>query len=423
MEYEIYKNDDGSAGVFVVHQGQHYQADENHPTFNRIVLGLLGDDPEAALALFDIEEQVATRLESLSERVAVAKGRVYFDGVESDTSISRQILRLMGEYDDDVAAKDVTDFMPIVNFYENIMTNPTEHSREQLYDWLQKRGDWTITLEGNFIAYKGVDTDFLSHSSGHAFVDGEEVNDYVRNQVGSIITMPRDEVQHDPAVACAAGLHVATHDFAHSFAGGGYVLAVEINPRDVVSVPTECSAEKMRVCRYTVKEVIAEPVERALYEVVPVTPSDFDDEDEEGTGCDHCGCECDECDCVYGMECSECGCGEGAEDLVPASRAHARALSAAFDGEPVSDEELASAEEAYEASVAENLAELRGTPPDAALNSQSPLDQEPTFKKLMTVLTGTYSYTTAEVLHWLRIACGVTTTKDSLRRFKQRHGL
>ena len=66
--------------------------------------------------------------------------------------------------------------------------------------------------------------------------------------------MPRSEVEWDPSVGCHQGLHVGSWDYAAGFARGA-VLTVYVNPRDVVSVPTDCDAAKMRCCRYTIGNV------------------------------------------------------------------------------------------------------------------------------------------------------------------------
>jgi hypothetical protein len=48
---------------------------------------------------------------------------------------------------------------------------------------------------------------------------------------------------------------LGSHEYANSFKGSGRMLVVKINPKDVVSVPGDCSHQKLRTCRY---EVIAE---------------------------------------------------------------------------------------------------------------------------------------------------------------------
>src|SRR5947209_4617483 len=229
INYMIYE-EDGEAFVtaFVPNAERPLTASTaSHPNFAEIVTGLKSGD-ESVVDLFDVSQAVAKRFEYVSERVAVANGRVYFDGDEVDNSLTRQIVRFLEE--------DESDFEALVNFMENVAANPNEHSREQLYEWLSRR-DFTITPDGNLVGYKGVSPDLKSIHSGPGIVNGEAVNGRLDNSVGNTIEIARSKVQHDPATGCSSGLHVGTHAYAKSF--GSVTLQVEVNPRDVVSVPTD----------------------------------------------------------------------------------------------------------------------------------------------------------------------------------------
>lgn len=254
MQYSLVSNGDRSSiTVFVPGDPDSpYVAPEDHPNFQSIVSGAIAGD-ESIVDLFDLASTAAARFERLSERVTVANGRVYFDGDEVDSSVSRQIVRFIDE--------GVENFKPLVRFMENIAANPNDHSREQLFDWLNVRDGITISPDGLIVGYKGVKREgdkLLSKWSGSAIVDGERVTGYIPNAVGSVIEMPRSEVAHDPQQACSYGLHVGTFSYAKSYASGA-MLEVHVNPRDVVSVPTDGGGEKIRTCRYTVIDVIDAP--------------------------------------------------------------------------------------------------------------------------------------------------------------------
>ncbi len=190
---------------------------------------------------------------SLSERVAVENGTVFFDGDPIHTTLTDQILRFLREN---------LPVEPLVRFWENLAANPSEHSREQLYNWLRNR-DFTITDDGCFLAYKGLREDLGSIHAGPAYVDDVAVSGHVPNKVGSVITIQRSYVDPNSFVGCSTGLHAGTWDYASGF--GRVVVLVEINPRDVVSVPTDCEAQKLRVCRYEILEIIDTELEDALY--------------------------------------------------------------------------------------------------------------------------------------------------------------
>lgn len=248
--------DESNITVFVTGEATPLVAHSDHPNFDAIVAEVTQGAPhdeERIIELFDPAKAVAQRFERLSERVTVANGRVYFDGDEVDNALTTQIIRCMNE--------GVEDFMPLVNFFEKVSQNPNAHSREQLYEWLRRR-EFTITDDGDIVGYKGVRKDdthgFVSISHGPAIVDGESVNGAVPNPIGAVVEMPRGQVHHDPSQGCSTGLHVGTYEYANSFARGG-LLEVAVNPRDVVSVPTDCGWAKVRTCRYKVLNTIDAP--------------------------------------------------------------------------------------------------------------------------------------------------------------------
>lgn len=233
--------------VTVVVDGIPYAAADSHPNF-REILRLATEGDRSVVDLFDLSVAVAKKFEYLSERVSVRDGRVYFDGEPIHSVLNTQIMEFYNAGE---------DFMPLVNFYDKLMQNPNKDSREQLYAWLDAH-KFTITPEGDLLGYKGVrKTDegkYVSVNHGRAIVNGEEVNGAIPNNIGDVVTMPRSEVEFNPSVGCSTGLHVGTWNYARDWAKGE-VLEVVVNPRDVVSVPHDCSAQKLRTCRYVVTGV------------------------------------------------------------------------------------------------------------------------------------------------------------------------
>lgn len=280
-----------------------YTAEDTHPNWAQLVAAVTTADDDTDLdtliGLFDPAVAVQTFFDKVSERVSVAGGHVYFDGEEVNDGLANHIIQFINEGH---------DAGPYINFLENIQTNPNEHSRTQLFDWLSKR-EFTITPEGHFLAYKGVrhrqvDADdrtasyaYESISTGRAIVDGKVFTGAIPNGVGAVVEMPRGSVAHDPEVACHTGLHAGNWRYASSFAQGA-VLTVEINPRDVVSVPHDSDSEKIRCCRYVVREVTEQEHSSSFYSGFAESETDLDpdysdeddyeddeqEEDEESTG-------------------------------------------------------------------------------------------------------------------------------------------
>lgn len=215
---------------------------------------------------------VESYLRRVSDRVSFKGNTLLFDGDEVNNSLADTIIRLSTEDESGDPAK-------LVKFLENLMTNPSAHSREQLYDWISGR-NITITNDGHFLAYKGLRNDFTSIHAGPGIVNSVEyTNTSLDNSPGNVVEFSRSKVVANSGIGCAVGLHAGTHEYASNFAQGKLVL-VKINPRDVVSVPTDCDAQKLRVCRYEVLEEV-----EAKYESVTYTDQDglfepdYEDED------------------------------------------------------------------------------------------------------------------------------------------------
>lgn len=145
------------------------------------------------------------------------------------------------------------DLAPLVAFLHRLERNPSPASRSQLFGWL-KSGGFTLTTDGLIVGYKAVRADGRSAHAGREPVtvkaqDGsvQTVTGHVPYPVGSTVWMPRDLVNDDRNSSCSVGLHVGTYSYAEHFSE--QMLVVLVDPADVVSVPTDSNAQKMRVCR------------------------------------------------------------------------------------------------------------------------------------------------------------------------------
>lgn len=246
MQFNLVRRGD-TANITVVIDGRMYVADDQHSEFEDIVELVLAGD-ESVVNKFDASHRAAAQFEKITERISVANSRVYVDGDEIDDIYAEQIVRFLDE--------GVDDWEPLVNFLDKVYTNTDEHTRKNLSRWLNATGGFTITEDGNIVGYKGLSEQRTSIHSGPGIVDGVAMNGHLPNEDGSVVEMARSQVEHNPAVGCSVGLHVGTWDYARSF--GRIVVEVEVNPRDVVSVPTDCNGQKMRVSRYTVVRAVDE---------------------------------------------------------------------------------------------------------------------------------------------------------------------
>lgn len=221
----------------------------NNPNYQKIAT-LLITNPEDETTIYDLAKpalSVGKALTRLSERVIYDNGSIYFDGDIIDGSITQHIIRIIEE------GGQVDSYQSLVNFLEKLYQNPSQESREALYDFLS-RYNITIAPDGDFLAYKGVREDGTSIHAGYGIVNGKVYDHaHLPNPVGATVEMPRSKVNGNRAEGCSVGLHAGAYDYANWFAQGKLLL-VKINPRDVVSVPQDSSYQKLRISRYVVLE-------------------------------------------------------------------------------------------------------------------------------------------------------------------------
>lgn len=255
VSYKVVKIDGVRFATLYQRGAIHLVSDETHNNLDAIVEA--ADRGDNIADLVDVGKYIQRKFDDVVlGRVAIRADSVYFDDDPMDGAVAKAILRFLEED---------RDVMPLVKFMENVMANPQEHSREQFYRWIETH-DFPIDDDGCIVAYKGVTADLKSIHSGGAFVDGEWVKGQIPNSLGSVITMGRSDVAHDPNTACHTGLHAGTWNYASSF--GKVVLHVKINPRDVVSVPHDHTSAKVRVCRYEVVGITEKEHTSAYYDVV-----------------------------------------------------------------------------------------------------------------------------------------------------------
>ena len=155
----------------------------------------------------------------------------------------------------DMYKAGATNFEHLFNFIDNLLANPDKNSREQLYGFLVHK-NMPITDNGTFIAYKGVRDDYYSITGNTSTVVLEgKVNEqgHILNELGKTIRVRHEDVENNPNVSCSQGLHVGSYEYAKGFKSrDGRLLAVEVNPKDVVSVPVDCACQKCRVSSYKV---------------------------------------------------------------------------------------------------------------------------------------------------------------------------
>lgn len=210
-----------------------------------------------------VRREANFKLSKVTRHISTDGMHVYFDNadfgkVQLDATLEDHLVRLLTEQG--VSGRD---FKSYAAFAERLYANTDERIREQFVRWMAAQKWMTFTEDGCFIGYRGCQVNANtgiaeSIHCGPAVVDGEIVNGHVPNPDGAVVEIDRSLVKKDAAVGCASGLHVGTYDYALDWARGGgadaVLLRVKVAPEDVVSVPFDCDAKKVRCCRFEVCE-------------------------------------------------------------------------------------------------------------------------------------------------------------------------
>ena len=186
-------------------------------------------------------------------------GEVQFDGCSIDNVITDYFARLKA---------DGLPLSSMVAFTRKLYRSIEHRVRMELLSFIVRNG-LTITNEGNVLFYKAVRSDYMDKYSGT-----------FSNAVGETVTMDRDRVNADRTRHCAAGLHCGGLEYIYWYGGGDdRIIIVEVDPRDVISVPEDCGCRKVRTCGYTVISDYQGKLSQIAYD--PDTNLYSQDEDEE----------------------------------------------------------------------------------------------------------------------------------------------
>jgi hypothetical protein len=258
IQYQLTQAAEGQRTVtFIGNDGAFHSINSDTVGFDETLNAILINDIDTATAAAVPLTTIVARLSAVDPSFGTDGDVVTRDG----QSLPQRISALLMGY-----ARNGSDALSaLVRFVKRLDENPSKRSVDSLYDWVEANG-LSLNADGHIVAYKGVTNDSKSIHSGTAFVNGTKHVGQIPNAIGDVITMPRNQVQDDPSIGCHTGLHVGSHGYASSF--GSRLLTVTVDPADVVSVPTDCGAAKMRVCRYTVRAINEAKGRYANFDVV-----------------------------------------------------------------------------------------------------------------------------------------------------------
>ena len=270
------------SAITVVLNGRTQVVPASSPNFNDLKVALRKhSDEDAIKKILNIKAYVA----QLSEgRADIVDGSLYFDGAP-----------LAGVLADRVAQMFAEGFgvLPLLRFLNRVVLNPRKDIAEELYPFLES-GSLPITENGFVLAYKMVRYDFKDLYTGE-----------MDNAPGCVPSMERyEDVDDNRHNTCSRGLHFASLQYIESGAYGGHVngnrlIMLEIDPADIVSIPTDYNRSKGRAWKYIVVRELewSDRIKENFVTNAYVSGEDEEyDEDDDSDWTDNCDDDYDERD-------------------------------------------------------------------------------------------------------------------------------
>ena len=225
----------GQNYINIIDEGQTFVANNSHPNFEKARQAIFDGEIEKALNLINVKRGVENYTQG---KIRIENEEVFYGDLKIDTGLTKRIIEAMS---------DGKEFKFLVNFFENLMLNPSRRAVHELFGFLQ-HNDIELTEDGHFLAWKRVNSGYMDMYSGT-----------IDNSPGKIVEIDRNQVDEDSSRTCSAGLHVAAKSYLPHYGGGrGVIIQVKVHPRDVVSIPVDYNNAKMRCARYEVLEDVTE---------------------------------------------------------------------------------------------------------------------------------------------------------------------
>ncbi len=246
--------------VFAGSNARVVNIDKTHHNYQKVrsLLKAGSKNRDLLLELIDVKERVEKDGFSVTLDEFGSISQIEFEGFELHSSLFKRVKSIIYEQESTIYIK---------NFIKNLHENPSETSRKELYGFLENN-DLPLTNDGYFLAYKFVNNDYFDSYTGVTH----------KNNLGSTIEMPREDVDSDRDTTCSVGLHFCSYDYVSEVESGKRLLILCINPKDVVSIPSDYNQSKGRCCRYSVVGEI--PAEEFMKGNIRIISNFVDDSDQ-----------------------------------------------------------------------------------------------------------------------------------------------
>jgi len=211
--------------------GQLHTLSSDHMNYKALMNALKTGAWKAARDLISIKKAISRYSQG---QIEIVGDEILYKGAALPSSALT--VRIMAMLDESC------DVSPLTKFLANLMENPSESARAELYLFLEACS-LPITEDGHFLAYKVVRFDYKDKYTGT-----------MDNSVGARPKMKREDCNPNRDETCSRGLHFSSRSYIKSFHNGDSdrLMTVKVNPRDVVSIPSDYNNAKGRACEYLI---------------------------------------------------------------------------------------------------------------------------------------------------------------------------
>ena len=242
---------DRSGNLSLVLNGQQWYVASSDKAYEKVLEGLNNSlSADEMVEIVDRTTRITRTIErqQINETLRIEHGELFYtDEDGEDEKVEGLVVeRLLAFADEGLPLK------PLANFIAKLMENPSQQSIVELYDFLEHKS-LPICEDGDFLAYKAVSSTYMDKWTGEK-----------SNAVGTTVSMKRNKVDDNRDMGCSKGLHAGTLEYVQMY--GNFIedeegnpqdnsdkcIIVKIDPRHVVSVPKDCSFQKLRTEQYQV---------------------------------------------------------------------------------------------------------------------------------------------------------------------------
>jgi hypothetical protein len=300
LNAQIVNPDLNSGHIFLLLDGKEYSINAGNSSFSKALEAYNAKDWESFIYIVNPEIRLKSLYASY-EGIEVKDGNLYVFGDPIHSTIAKRVISFI---------EHGLDCVHLFKFILKLNMNPSKRAVDELYTFLEHRA-LPVTDNGNFLAYKAVRADYTDKYSGKFL-----------NTIDSVLEMPRNKVDDNKENGCSYGFHAGSVDYAKNFMDrDGHLMLVEINPADVVSIPTDCQFQKLRTSKYKVVgeyEIdLNDPVYASRFQTDQDDDVDVWNDEEEEDLCSGCNMEYNSwcCDCEQCGGC--CNCDDDDENDAP----------------------------------------------------------------------------------------------------------